>query len=160
MSAAAIGIVFNSKKQILLVQRQDVPVWVLPGGGIDFGESPEAAAIREVLEETGLKTHILRKVAEYTPINRLSNPAHVFECTIESGSLLTGSETRSIQFYDLDQLPHALFFVHRDWIKDALLNQKDVIRKPINQVTYLAVIKYFCRKPFEVLRFLYTRLFS
>lgn len=28
--------------------------WTLPGGGLDFGEAPEAGAIREALEETGL----------------------------------------------------------------------------------------------------------
>lgn len=30
------------------------PVWVLPGGGLDFGESPERAVVRELGEETGL----------------------------------------------------------------------------------------------------------
>jgi ADP-ribose pyrophosphatase YjhB (NUDIX family) len=28
-------------------------LWTLPGGGLDFGEDPEAGAVREVLEETG-----------------------------------------------------------------------------------------------------------
>jgi len=32
----------------------DVGAWTLPGGGIDFGEHPDAAAIRELEEETGL----------------------------------------------------------------------------------------------------------
>lgn len=30
------------------------PRWITPGGGIDFGESPKAAAKRELFEETGL----------------------------------------------------------------------------------------------------------
>src|SRR5262245_17343781 len=33
-------------------------LWTLPGGGLDFGESPEAGAIREVEEETGLVARI------------------------------------------------------------------------------------------------------
>jgi 8-oxo-dGTP diphosphatase len=33
-------------------------LWVLPGGGIEFGEAPEAAAVREVEEETGLHARI------------------------------------------------------------------------------------------------------
>lgn len=33
-------------------------LWTLPGGGMNFGESPETAAVREVEEETGLEARI------------------------------------------------------------------------------------------------------
>jgi 8-oxo-dGTP diphosphatase len=33
-------------------------LWTLPGGGLEFGEAPEAAAVREVEEETGLLARI------------------------------------------------------------------------------------------------------
>ncbi|MCI0347530.1 MAG: NUDIX domain-containing protein [Chloroflexi bacterium] len=34
-------------------------LWTLPGGGLDFGEAPDAGAIREVEEETGLVAEIV-----------------------------------------------------------------------------------------------------
>lgn len=52
---AAGGLVFNSKKQLLLIER--LGVWDLPKGKIEVGEIPEIAAVREVEEEcavTGL----------------------------------------------------------------------------------------------------------
>jgi ADP-ribose pyrophosphatase YjhB (NUDIX family) len=37
--------------------------WTLPGGGIDFGEHPEAGALRELTEETGLVGRIVELLA-------------------------------------------------------------------------------------------------
>ena len=39
--------------------RDGNPPWVLPGGKIEPGESPEDAVVREVLEETGLRIRLL-----------------------------------------------------------------------------------------------------
>jgi ADP-ribose pyrophosphatase YjhB (NUDIX family) len=56
-TARAYGIVTDND-QLLLVQssnpRYQPPLWWLPGGGIDFGETPEEAVVREFDEETGL----------------------------------------------------------------------------------------------------------
>lgn len=44
--------------QILLVQKSKGPykgLWDLPGGKIEFGESPDTTLIREMIEETGLE---------------------------------------------------------------------------------------------------------
>ncbi|MCB1174088.1 MAG: RNA pyrophosphohydrolase [Leptospiraceae bacterium] len=49
-------IVFNSSKLVLAGERLDTPnYWQLPQGGIDPGEQPAEAAIRELYEEMGLR---------------------------------------------------------------------------------------------------------
>eukprot|EP01122_Echinamoeba_exundans_P007215 TRINITY_DN2162_c0_g1_i2.p1 TRINITY_DN2162_c0_g1~~TRINITY_DN2162_c0_g1_i2.p1 ORF type:complete len:380 (-),score=48.66 TRINITY_DN2162_c0_g1_i2:116-1255(-) len=53
------GFVVNDKKQILVIQEKSGPVqkiWKLPGGRVDLGEEVEDGAVREVFEETGIKT--------------------------------------------------------------------------------------------------------
>ena len=49
---AIYGILFNEERtEVLLVKRRDLPVWVLPGGGLDAGETPLDGVKREVEEE-------------------------------------------------------------------------------------------------------------
>jgi 8-oxo-dGTP pyrophosphatase MutT (NUDIX family) len=50
---AAGGVVLRSDGKFLIMNRQGM--WDLPKGKLESGESSEAAAIREVTEETGLK---------------------------------------------------------------------------------------------------------
>lgn len=155
---AAIGVVFSlDKKKVLLIKRCDVPVWVLPGGGIEKDETPEEAVCRELWEETGLRVVVKRKIAYYTPLNRLAMPTHVFECQPRDGLLRTGCETRAISYFDIDHLPRSFFIVHYDWLQDALLNKAETLYKPIWRVTYWEVFKYFCSKPLQVINFIYNR---
>ena len=56
---AAYGLIVQEGQVLLCrLSKQVLPQWVgcwtLPGGGINFGEAPEEAVIREVEEETGL----------------------------------------------------------------------------------------------------------
>ncbi len=158
MKPAALGIIYNADRtQVLLIERRDIPVFVLPGGGIEEGEMPEQAAVREVWEETGLRVEVVRQVAEYTPLNRLAELTYVFECRQKDGLLRTGCETTSLNFYGKDQLPKNLFIVHRAWLEDAFANKPDVIRKYIEQVTYLALVKYFFRHPIHVMKHLIAK---
>lgn len=73
---SAGGIVYNkqkarSKKQegeirILVAQHSQHHGWVFPKGLIDKGESKEQAALREVLEETGINGRIVKPVQPVT----------------------------------------------------------------------------------------------
>jgi len=50
-----VGIaLFNAKNQVLVAERLDTPgAWQMPQGGIDKGEKPKTAALRELKEEIG-----------------------------------------------------------------------------------------------------------
>ena len=57
--AASVIVLRDGPLEVLLLRRNDnssfVPgAWVFPGGAIDGGETPEAAAVRETFEEAGL----------------------------------------------------------------------------------------------------------
>ena len=154
---AAIAIVLDdAHKNILLVKRCDVPVWVLPGGGVDPGETPEEAVIREVLEETGFNVVIERQGAEYTPINKLAAFTSLFICRIVGGEAMISNETSEIAFFPLDDLPKDLFIVHREWLEE-ILSQSTMIRKAMTNVTYWALFKYLASNPLQVLRFAWSR---
>lgn len=60
---AGVGIIVMDRKdgRVLALERRDAPgSWQLPQGGLEPGEAPEAAARRELFEETRLTEHHVR----------------------------------------------------------------------------------------------------
>lgn len=66
MYPAASVIVINDKNEILLQQRSDNGLWGYCGGGMEPGESPQAAAVRELYEESGLTAEKLELFGVYS----------------------------------------------------------------------------------------------
>ena len=60
------GIVLIKDDKVALIERHraGLDYFVFPGGGVDAGETPEQAAIRETMEELGIEVAIKQKVAE------------------------------------------------------------------------------------------------
>lgn len=64
-------VVVDEAGRLLLIHRTDNDNWALPGGALDLGESLPDAAIRETLEETGVRAEITGLSGIYT------DPRHV-----------------------------------------------------------------------------------
>jgi 8-oxo-dGTP diphosphatase len=72
----AYSICLDDAGRILLARLSaievDVGAWTLPGGGIDFAEHPDAAAVRELYEETGLDGEIEEVAGVFSHVYRWS----------------------------------------------------------------------------------------
>ncbi len=66
-----VDIIIETGGGIVLIKRKNPPHgWALPGGFVDYGESYEAAAVREAREETGLDVHLVRQFHTYSDPDR------------------------------------------------------------------------------------------
>jgi 8-oxo-dGTP diphosphatase len=91
------GCVIKNNKVLLLHRIENYDIWEFPGGGIEFGESPEEAAIREVKEETNLTVKskgLLTINSHLTP----KNTHHIwfyYICEILEGETKIGDDAHS-----------------------------------------------------------------
>lgn len=112
------------RRTVLVLRRAPTDTFLpgaydLPGGGLKPGESPEEGIGREVLEETGLRTSIVRKLGSRSYILNSRSGEHdktlvVFVLRVDGGSKITLSEEhdgyRWVSNSDLEKVfgPHDL----------------------------------------------------
>ena len=126
-------IVMTRDNQVLLIQRKNEPCqgqWAFPGGFMNIDETAEAAAVRELQEETGItlsETDIFQ-VGAYTavdrdPRERVITIAYLAE--IDAPVSVKGSDDAArAQWFPLDALP-PLAFDHAEILLDARLIRSD-----------------------------------
>ncbi|MFU8653462.1 NUDIX domain-containing protein [Methanotorris formicicus] len=117
--------IIEINNKILLIKRKKHPFkdfWALPGGFVECGETVEEAVIREVEEETGLKTKVKKLLGVYSNPNR-DPRGHtisvVFVLDVVGGEILAGDDAKDAGLFDLNNLPK-LAFDHENIIKDYL----------------------------------------
>jgi ADP-ribose pyrophosphatase YjhB (NUDIX family) len=107
---------------IWLVKRSVAPkkgFWCLPGGFMELDETPEQAALRELVEETGLtgKIDILMGIT-INPSPNYGSVLMVGYLVREfTGEPIAGDDASDIACFGLDTLPEIAFDSHRHFIR-------------------------------------------
>lgn len=102
---------------LLFVQRAVEPckgLWSLPGGFVEVGETTEQAALRELLEETGLIGKTVRLIGVNTQPSRLSGAVTVLGYSVDrwEGQPTAGSDAAALGFFDQTERPPLAFRAH------------------------------------------------
>lgn len=103
------GAIFEIDGEIVLVRRDIEPgygKWTFPGGFVERGERAEAAAEREVLEESGLRVEVADIVGLYTYEGQVPAIA-VFAARVTGGEPTPLDETMEVKGFPRDGLPWA-----------------------------------------------------
>ena len=116
-----VDIIIQIDGGIVLIERKNPPHgWALPGGFGDYGESVEAAAVREAKEETGLEVTLKGQFHVYSEPSR--DPRHhtasvVFIAEAE-GALKAADDAVRAGVYTKSTLPQPLAFDHGRILSD------------------------------------------
>jgi ADP-ribose pyrophosphatase YjhB (NUDIX family) len=131
MKLLGVTIAIVQEDRILLTKRNDLPVWCLPGGAVEEGESLAQAAVREAREETGLEVALIRLIGAYSRPNWRAGGAHeiLFAAPPTGGVLLTSTEeTTDAGYFGREDLPAALLCWHHSRVIDALDGRVGITR--------------------------------
>lgn len=121
-------VVLSRDEKILLVRHKkgNQKYWVLPGGRLEYGETFEECAVRELKEETGLDVEVERFMflSEAIAPDRSRHIVNIFiKARVIGGTMKLGNEPvlAGVDFVPLDELSRiTLFPPVSDEILDAL----------------------------------------
>jgi 8-oxo-dGTP diphosphatase len=127
-----VAAIIERKGQVLLIKRKNshgAGSWAVPGGHLEFGETPEECAIRETHEEVGIEIGDVRFVAITNDIFPKEGKHYItiwMHGTCKSGEPVVAAddEVAELGWYYWNDLPSPLFipldnFLHQQSYPEA-----------------------------------------
>ena len=111
----AAGVILPHDGEVLLVKRRYDPragAWCLPAGFMEYGETPEACARRELLEETGIEAELTGLFGVYAGFDdpRVRAVLILYTAKRTGGELTPGDDAIEARWFPLTELPDDIAF--------------------------------------------------
>lgn len=133
------GFILNDDNEILMAKESIDGKWTIPGGWADIGDTPSEAVTKEIREETGLNSEVVRLLAIYDKRchNHPPEPFYIYKlmflCRITGGTLQHGFDMTGAGFFSLEDLPE----LSEPRILESQLKQLFQLAKLDNQSVYV-----------------------
>ncbi len=126
VTADCIVITREAEPKVLLIQRGDQPFkggWAFPGGFMNMDETTEQFAVRELVEEAGLRLSKIQQIGAYSKVDRDPRGRTItvaYLAIVDEPIAVTGQDDATkAQWFPIDALP-PLAFDHEDIMQDAI----------------------------------------
>jgi len=106
---------------VVLIERKNIPHgWALPGGFVDYGESLEAAAVREAKEETSLEVQLIEQFYTYSDPSRDPRKHTISTVYIATAQGIPqgADDAKRAKIFTKGQLPNPIVFDHPRILSD------------------------------------------
>lgn len=129
-------IITDKNNRILFQKRSDCNQWGFLGGMMEFGESAEETAVREVKEESGLDVKIIslfgvysKYFAEFSNGDKVQTIVHMFKAEVVGGELIdSNDETLELKYFDVEAVPSLFCKQHQDIFDDFVCEKENIFR--------------------------------
>jgi 8-oxo-dGTP diphosphatase len=128
----AADVIIEIDGHVVLIERKNYPYgWAIPGGFVDLGETVEAAALREMREETGLQVEITELLGIYSRPDRdpRGHTISVVYVGRADGSPRAADDAKSAGLFLAERPPSPLAFDHAEILAD-YVRYKQTGRRP------------------------------
>ncbi len=108
-NAGVCALIFDEQGKVLLFKHTYRKYeWGIPGGGLEYGEQPIEAIVREFFEEANMKIQV-EKLLRVASAKEFPHLSIVYLCKIISGEFKPSHEISEMKYFDVNNLPEMLY---------------------------------------------------